>query len=564
MIDKPKASLVLGLELDAFHLKGVLISYQRGHSKLLKTYNIKVEQDPNHPSNVKPLYIANQEMELSQDVKRSLVITALPTSETLVRNLEIQLTKESDIDEVLEFQSETILPFPIDSCILDRIVFEKRKENTLLSLIAAKKDHIKLHLEQFQSLHIEPEVISCTPAALAAFSGRFSFSEKMHFILDLGMTETTCLAVENGKLLAAQSCRIGLQDLQTVYDQDLDTQKSPMHDALEIVDFSLVKSQTHPELYKKIQQWHLEITKITYALSKLTRTKEIEEILITGDGASWKNLPKLLVQNLSKKIITPILDENFILSETEMEKFACCIGLALTALPKAQDQINFRQKEFIFPNPWKRLKLPIAAFLALCILLTATLSLFSKVYIANKENILNTEYMDLLKLMQKPANELEKGKAESATSEEAPNPISLSQEHIQARLHTLEKEVKDSPETFPLLPNVPRVSDVLAWLSSHPHIKGNLNEAPKIKLESFGYKIIKRPEQTKKRERYQAKVELEFTASTPTYAREFHDILIAPNDIIDPRSDINWNIERGKYRASFFLKDRTIYPTGKN
>lgn len=562
MIDKPKASLVLGLELDDFHLKGALLSYQKGRATLIKTYNIKVSRDLNTPSNVKPLYIGNQEKEFLQDVKRSLVITTLPTHETLVRNLEIQLTKENDIDEVLAFQSETILPFPLDACMIDRIVFEKRTESTLLSIIAVKKDHLKAHLEQFHALHIEPEVVSCTPAALSAFSGRFSFSENMRFILDLGMSETTCLAVENGKLLAAQSCRIGLQDLQKAYASDTQTSE---HKALEEIDFSLVNSQTHPELYKKIQQWHLEITKITYALSKQTRTKEIEEILITGEGATWKNLTKLLVQNLNKKTIIPALDENFILSESEMEKFACCIGLALTAMPKAQDQINFRQKEFIFPHPWKRIKLPIAVFLALCVLLATVLSFFSKVYIENKENTLIAEYIDLLKLTHKPINELEKGKAEATTTaEEIPNSISLSQENIQTRLFTLEKEVKDSPETFPLLPNVPRVSDVLAWLSSHPHIKGNPNEAPKIKLESFGYKMVKRPEENKKKERYQAKVELEFSASTPTYAREFHDILIAPNDIIDPRSDINWNIERGKYRASFFLKDKTIYPTGKS
>src|ERR1700733_8589533 len=437
MIDKPKASFVLGLELDAFYLKGALLSYQKGRPTLIKTYNIKIEADHNLPSNVKPLYIDNQEKELYYNVKRSLVITALSTSETLIRNLEIQLTKESDIDEVLEFQSETILPFPIDTCIVDRIVFDKRKENTLLSVVAAKKDHIKQHLEQFHALHIEPEVLSCTPSALAAFSGNFSFSEKMHFVIDLGMTETSCLVVENGKLLAAQSYRLGLQDLQTAYDHDLNSKKLPVHDTLETMDFSSVKSQTFSELHKKIQQWHLEITKITYALSKQTRGKEIEEILITGDGASWKNLSSLLLQNLDKKIITPTLNENFSPSEVEAGKFACCIGLALTAMPKAQDQINFRQKEFLFSNPWKRLKLPMAIFLTLCVFFAVILSLFSKVYIANKEDALKREYVELLTLMQKPINDLEKGKAESAPAEDVPNLISLSQEDIQARLHAL-------------------------------------------------------------------------------------------------------------------------------
>jgi type IV pilus assembly protein PilM len=563
MIDKPKASLVLGLELDAFYLKGALVSYQNGRSTLIKTYNIKVEYNPDF-SSVKPLYIDGQEKELYHDSNSSLVITALPTHEALVRNLEIQLTKEKDIDEVLEFQTENILPFPLDTCIIDRVFLEKRKESTLLSIVAAKKDHIKLHLELFHELHIEPEVISCTPSALTAFSDSFCLTKKAHFVIDLGIVETTCLVVEEEKLLAAQSCKLGLQDLQKAYEQDLNSQNSSLHDTLETMDFSTVNSETFLELYKKIQQWHLEITKITYALSKQIRDKEIEEVLFTGEGASWKSLAIFLSQNLNKKVIEPTLKENFLLSISETEKFACCIGLALTALPKARHQINFRQKELLFPNPWKRLKFPIATFLTLCVFFSFVLSLFSQAYVSNKENKLKSEYLNLLMLMQKPISNFEKDKEESPSIEEFPNLISLSQEDIQSHLHLLEKEVKDAPETFPLLPNIPHVSDVLAWLSSHPHIRDISDETPKIKLESFSYKMVKRPEHNKKKERYQAKVELEFSSSTPTYAREFHDILIAPNDIIDPRSEVNWNIERGKYRASFFLKDKTIYPSGKS
>ena len=82
-------------------------------------------------------------------------------------------------------------------------------------------------------------------------------------------------------------------------------------------------------------------------------------------------------------------------------------------------------------------------------------------------------------------------------------------------------------------------------------------------LENFSYKMVKRPEFNKKKEHYQVKVEIEFSTHTPRYAREFHDILLAPNEIIDPTSDVKWSSERGRYRASFFLKDKTLYPNAK-
>ena len=84
-----------------------------------------------------------------------------------------------------------------------------------------------------------------------------------------------------------------------------------------------------------------------------------------------------------------------------------------------------------------------------------------------------------------------------------------------------------------------------------------------MQLESFSYKMVKRPEPNKEREKYQVKVEIEFTTPTPRYAREFHDILLAPNDIIDPKEEVKWNVEKDSYRASFFLVDRTNYSTSR-
>ena len=136
---------------------------------------------------------------------------------------------------------------------------------------------------------------------------------------------------------------------------------------------------------------------------------------------------------------------------------------------------------------------------------------------------------------------------------------------LQQRMRYLDKELQSSPDTFPLLPNVPRVSDVLAWLSTHPVLSGKNSPgapvSPPIQIESFNYTMIKRPEQTKKQEKYQVKVEFEFTTSTPKQAREFHDALIAPNDFVDPKGEIKWSSNRGKYRTSFFLKDKTTYPS---
>jgi type IV pilus assembly protein PilM len=145
----------------------------------------------------------------------------------------------------------------------------------------------------------------------------------------------------------------------------------------------------------------------------------------------------------------------------------------------------------------------------------------------------------------------------------------LTQQDLLNRLYYFEKELQSSPDTFPLYPNTPRVSDVLAWLNNHPQVvkKGEkeVSDQAQLQIENFSYSLVKRPELNKKQEKYQVKVEIEFSAPTPKQAREFHDALIAPNDFVDAKGEIKWTANRGKYRTSFFLKDKTSYlSTGGN
>lgn len=105
------------------------------------------------------------------------------------------------------------------------------------------------------------------------------------------------------------------------------------------------------------------------------------------------------------------------------------------------------------------------------------------------------------------------------------------------------------------------MSDVLAWLGTHPNfVTATKDKGSSLQIESFNYTLIKRPEPSKKQEKYQVKVELEFSSPTPKMAREFHDALISPNDFVDPKGEIKWNSNKDRYRTSFFLKDKTVYP----
>jgi type IV pilus assembly protein PilM len=300
--------------------------------------------------------------------------------------------------------------------------------------------------------------------------------------------------------------------------------------------------------------------------------REVSEILFTGEMANFNRLAEDLCQQLNRTLLIPQENPNFSMNVQELQRFALPIGAALSALPNCKEEINFRQREFTYPFPWKRLKRPIATYLTLCVAIAGALLLLGKTYHGYREAQVKLHYLELLNVMNRSYSDVEKeyGRKKDIEYDDASKKVikieDLSQNEIKGRLSFLEKQIKASPETFPLQPNVPLVSDVHAWLSTHPSITGKKNSdelgfPETLKIENFSYLILKRPEQSKKQEKYQVKVEIEFTTPTPKLAREFHDALIAPNDIVDSKGEIKWSSNRDKYKTSFYLRDKTIYPT---
>jgi len=565
MTDKPNALHTLGLEFLPHTLLGVQLSQKKGRAVLERIYELPFEENtPPSPDTVSQLYANGDGPALQEAYEKALVVTFLNINEVLVRQLEVKLKKDKDIDEVLAFQTEPLLPYPVENALIDKIKIGTTSEGTQLTVIAARKDHIQQHLQHWNALQVEPEVISCAPAALAAFAAQFAPTDQPQLVVHFAHNHTTCILVKEGKLLAAQACHQGMQHLKQAYGQkNFDT-----------LDFSAITKEENPALSDALENLKLDVTRTAYALAKQVKGQEVPTILITGEGATLNQLGAVVCRNLNKTLLTPQPDANFDLTIPQLQKWALPLGAALTCLPDGKDQVNFRQSDYAYPNPWKRYKIPLAIYGALCIALAVAMWYMGNAYLKYKEDGLRKEYAELLDYMHKPYDEFEKEFTAKNPSAKRPiegevlNIKQLDEQDITDRLNYLEKDLQSTPDIYPLWANIPTVSDVLAWLSTHPKVvlqdPKTGEKKPLLQIENLSYTLVKRPDMTKKQEHYQAKVEIEFSSPTPKLAREFHDALIAPNALVDPKGEVKWNTNRGLYRASFFLKDKTVYPVASS
>lgn len=448
------------------------------------------------------------------------ISTCLPSTKTLARPFEIALTKAKDIDATFAFEAESHLPYSLEECFVDKVTLSQANGTTSLQLFAAKKSDVEAFLEQCKEHSIDPEEICPKPLALCQFVKQFYMPTGVVTVIHVDSQETTVVLVQDGLPLMARSHPVGLELLKTV------TRVTANGETL-----------INEEGLNHVHEYLRELSRIL-----LSFQNDSCPLLFAGPIVANELLMQLFTSALERELATPPEASP---SKTDSWKdlliYSAPIGCTLAA-----NLINFRKDEFAYPDKWRRWKKELSVYFCLMLLLSISCYLYGRAELTSQKADLVEEYATLLHVMEKPA-----------PAEEL---LALSPEDIDEKLYDLENELKQSSDEMALHPDVPRVSDLVAWLSSHPNVVLAGDDPKALLLENLTYTMVKRPEKGKLKEHYQVRVDLEFSAPTPTMAREFHDALLTPNAFVDPKNELKWNVQKGHFKASFFLKDRTKYP----
>ena len=536
MFERPSATYSLGLEVEGGTLRGALLTLKGELPFVERYFSVKfMMEEGGLPQHSNPLISVTPPLSKAV-LNDSLMITGLTNEETLVRSLEVKLSKPKDVDAVLIFQAEPLLPFPLDNAILDRQFLGLEEGASQLTVFAARKDRLQMHLEFYHALGIEPESTSCYPAALGAFAKLVVDTSTPIFVLHLGRENAVCLLAHNGNVVASHALSPGIVDL--------------VPHLSEHPDFEVIANTPDHPAAPALEILRLSVGRTLYALTKQSQGEQIPNVLVTGEGANLGNLAHYLCASFNKKNLNPLAIPGCSLEE--MMRYAISIGLAIGGLAGNANALNFRQAEQAYPHPWKRLKKPVGLYFFACIGIALLISFVGHFRSSYELHNLKEQFSKLLVGVDKNYDQFEAAYHKATGRPVVENFNKLSASDIQDRVGFIRETVQSTPLTFPLQPNTPRVSDILAWIASHPKAR--------IQIESFSYNMVKRPDKSKPKERYQVRVEMEFSSPEAKLARDFYDALVAPNDFVDPKGEVKWTYAAGKYRISFFLKDKTFYP----
>ncbi len=424
------------------------------------------------PSNVKLFY----NLPPFHTGKEVQIVSGLSGSDLFVRKIHLPLTEKRKILATLPFQMETLIPFPAEQAVICLALKALSKQMTSVSILATVKDTLNAHLSSFQDLGIQPDVVSCYPAALIRFA-RWQFPSENR-ILSFHMTENTILCVlsEAGELILSQTLTVDLNDPT------------------------------------------LELDKLCIFLKQKG---------VIDDHTPWLMSGHMdLSETIQKIFLGPKLNAN-------RTDYAIPIGLALDRVASDEASVQFCKAEFLPERTEKTRQKRALTYLGFCLGSALLLAIGGSFLASKKQSIL------ALRLNQYH-----------------PSKTAISSiDQMREQLIEWETSLNKNKVSFAFLPTVPKVSDVLAWISTHPALTtedGGQKEG--IAIKSMHYQLVKYPKIGESSSPYTAQLELEFSSEAPRGARDFHEALLKGDQIVNAKKEIKWQAQHPAYRTSFELK----------
>lgn len=290
------------------------------------------------------------------------------------------------------------------------------------------------------------------------------------------------------------------------------------------------------------QENHLESAK-TFSADPACFRKNLEKYQLFLNQKGWDtHSAYICIKETSspidfKSIVGEIFNgEQLTLEDPDYHLYALAIGSALEALAEDGSQVNFSQKMFMTKKTKQHFLKRTCYYLGACAILNLTSLVGVQIYLHKKQAALLTHITSIL------PKELQKTPPKSI-------------QDWQDKLLVWKNKLSIQKLPFPLLPTVPKVSDVLAWISAHPAFihEGKVKDG--IEVLSIRYQMLKYPTVDQKNIPYEAQVEIAFTASIPRLAREFHESLLKENPMTHTKKPVQWHAQGNKYRAIFTLKN---------
>jgi len=363
------AKKAVGIDIGSHSVKAVVVS-KKGSSVVINNF---VEVPISPPRSAEPEQLAATVEELSKRLKigSSLVVTSISTQKATVRNIQIPFSEEEKARQVLKFQTEPHLAFPIEEVIIDFYNTQSAPAGKMKVLLTAiHKGVIQKHLELLSRGQIDPEVVDVDFMAVSNTVVRAEpqLLKGTAMVLDIGASKTIACYIREGELLAVRCITLGGDDFTEAISKELgvssdEAERIKTGETSDGVSAEDVSQRVSLAIASVRDRLGGELDRTVRYFSSQVGGGTLDKVILCGGSASLPGLDKFLGEALSAEVAVISPSEaikNGSGEELPFPRFVTAIGLALRGLGQSLCLQNFRQEECAYARPFRRLRKSLA------------------------------------------------------------------------------------------------------------------------------------------------------------------------------------------------------------
>ncbi|MCK5306634.1 MAG: type IV pilus assembly protein PilM [Candidatus Omnitrophica bacterium] len=349
---------LIGLDIGGSSVKLVKFKKVRNKIQLEKARAIELKDAKSLPAAIAALL-------KSEKIHTSKVAVSISGQSVFTRYVKLPKISQKKIEQVVKYEAQQQIPFPIDKVIWDYQLFENSKSPQLEVFLSAVKkdiiDNIYRQVSQVKGL----DVVSMQAAPVALYNIlKFSGEVKNDaIILDFG-AKITNVVIAKGKQIWIRSIPIGGDDLTKAISKQMKTGPEQA-EAMKRKEGIILAGATGDEeltprsdlISKAISPVLTDLLaeimrSISYYKSQFDKTAAFQEILLTGGASKIMCVERFFEQNLKIKTRKVNLLKGFVVNkymkanlDVIEDRLGVAMGLGLPAVQTPVIEINLISRE---------------------------------------------------------------------------------------------------------------------------------------------------------------------------------------------------------------------------
>ena len=384
-----------GLDISESAIKLIEIYKTREGYRLKKGRLVELDIDPLFDDTEKRNTVIRQTLKqlLSEEkIDSGNVALSISGQSVFVRPLKIPKITKSKIEQIIQYEAQLQVPFPINEVIWNYELFDVYDSpETDVVLVAVKRDIVEDKLNLLSESGLEVDFVEMDSFSLYNALD-FIKPAKNKIILDIGAKITDIIITEEKKLWT-RSILVGGNDLTKAIATDLkisfkEAERLKRKEGLIALTSEERASTPYAEAISNaispiLVELLTDVSKtIGYYKSQFGGTKVFKEILVTGGCSKLKNIAQFVRENIDMPTkVLNLMDDikedlDFPFSEDLLGRMDVALGLALRTVMPLSTKTNLLPKEMLKVKEFEKKKWYVFGSLLTAILIFATLTGF--------------------------------------------------------------------------------------------------------------------------------------------------------------------------------------------